>query len=160
MRRQYKPKPGAQEVLPLFPELPMPCTQKKTPDGPPSAGAQGTDQNRPKGHRHDGALVTASKLAGGRFLFYHATDKWLLQAGLIAKSNLPRLDIGHCIVINGTSSFCQAVRLPDGNVGLTIDAGDAVSLDRHFIKFLAAACESDALPASEVIQSPGGRRAD
>lgn len=135
----------------------MPCTQKKTPDGPPSAGVQDTHQ-RPVGHRHDGALVTASKLAGGRFLFYHASDQWLLDAGLIESGSLPRQDIGHCIVINGPSTFGQAVRLPDGNVGLTIDAFVAIGKDRHFIRFLATACGSDALPASEVIQSPGGRR--
>lgn len=159
MRQQYKPKPGAQEVLPLFPELPMPCTQKQTPDGPPSAGVQDTHQ-RPVGHRHDGVLVTASKLAGGRFHFYHATEQWLLKTGLIERENLPRLDIGHCIVINGPSTFCLAVRLPDGNVGLTIDAFVAIGRDQHFRRFLSASCESDALPASEVIQSPGGRRAE
>lgn len=138
----------------------MPCTQKKTPDGPPSAGAQGTDQNRPTGHRHDGALVTVHKLAGGRFFLYHAADDWLVNAGLIRPHELPPLISGHVKVIDQGNSLVQAIRLSDGRVGLTLDVSEALERDYYFQIFMAAACESDALPASEVIQSPGGRRAD
>ena len=131
MRRQYKPKFGA----------------KKTPDGPPSAGVQDTHQ-RPVGHRHDGALVTFLKLAGGRFFLYHAADDWLVNAGLIRPHELPPSIPGHVKVTDHGNSLVQAVRLSDGCVGLTLDASEALERDYYFQIFMAAACESRVLQDS------------
>ncbi len=156
--RQNKPKPGAQEVLPLFPELPMPCAQRKAPAGPTSAGANRTDQCPKSGRHHGGVLVTVNQLAGGRFFFFHASDKWLIKSGLIASRHLPRQDIGHLVVINSAKTFGQAVRLHDGNVGLTIDANEARGRDKGFLTFLDAIYEKDALQSSEATQAPGGER--
>lgn len=127
----------------------MPCTQKKTPDGPPSAGAQATYPNRPTGHRHDGALVTVHKLAGGRFFLYHAADDWLVNAGLIRPHELPTSIAGHVKVIDQGTSLVQAVRLSDGYVGLTLDAETATNVERPYLRFMASVFESEALSEAE-----------
>lgn len=144
--RLSKFKLGAQEVLP--PELPMPCTQKKTPDGPPSAGVQDTQHQSPVGHRHDSALVTLHKLAAGRFFLYHAADDWLINAGLIRPHELPPSIPGQVKVTDHGNSLVQAVRLSDGRVGLTLDASEALERDYYFQIFMAAVCESRVLQDS------------
>ncbi len=143
--RQYKPKPGAQEVLPLFPELPMPCAQGKPPAGPTSGGANRTDQCPKSGRHHGGVLVTVQQLAGGKFLLYQANDEWLMHVGLIKQHQLPSRIPGHTTVISKPDSFAQAVRMWDGNVALTIDAMAATELERPYLKFMAVTLEADAL---------------
>lgn len=141
MRRQYKPKPGAQEVLPLL----------KTPDGPPSAGVQDTQHQRPVGHRHDGALVTIHKLAGGELLFYRAPEKWLLDSRLIHSDELPRNEPGHIRIRLGDDFIVHAVRLPDGEIGLTISASQARIRDLDFLAFMAETMDPAALSGPHVI---------